>query len=79
VTVARPLSDENEAAVVDTLEAQTGKTIRLHVHENPDLIGGLIIRIGDRVFDGSVRNKLTNLHDRLRDSSLSVDVNGQAA
>jgi F-type H+-transporting ATPase subunit delta len=79
VTTARPLAEEDRDTVVETLEAQTGKTVRLHTKENPDLIGGLIIRIGDRVFDGSVRNKLSNLHDRLRDSSLSLDVNGQAA
>lgn len=79
VTVARPLSDADRTAVADTLEAQTGKTVRLHVKEDPDLIGGLIIRIGDRVFDGSVRNKLSNLRDRLRDSSLALDANGQAA
>ncbi len=79
VTVARPLADEDREAVVDTLEKQTEKTVRLHLTEDPDLIGGLIIRIGDRVFDASVRNKLSNLHNRLRNSSLSLDVNGPAA
>ena len=79
VTTAHPLSDEVQETVVDTLEEQTGKTVRLHMTEDPDVIGGLIIRIGDHVFDGSVRNKLSNLHDRLRESSLALDVNGQAA
>jgi F-type H+-transporting ATPase subunit delta len=79
VTAARPLSDDNRETLTGVLEAQTGKTIRLHVHEDPDLIGGLVVRIGDYVFDGSVRNKLATLHDRLRRSSLSLDANGQAA
>lgn len=79
VTVATALSDEDEEAVVETLEAQTGKTIRLHVDEDSDLIGGLMIRIGDRVFDASLRNKLSTLHDQLRESSLSLDGNGAAA
>jgi F-type H+-transporting ATPase subunit delta len=79
VTAARPLSDDEEAAVVETLEAQTGKTIRLHQHEDADLIGGLVVRIGDAVFDASVRNKLSALHDRLRESALSIDANGETA
>lgn len=79
VTVARPLEDEDREALNEALEEKTGKTIRLHVEEDADLIGGLIVRIGDRVFDASVRNKLTNLHDRLRESSLALDTDGQAA
>ncbi len=79
VTVARPLADDDREAIVEALEEKTDKTIRLHVEEDADLIGGLVIRIGDHVFDGSVRNRLTNLHDRLRESALSLDTNGQAA
>jgi len=79
VTTARPLTDDNREAVVEALEARTGKTIRLHVDEDPDLVGGIVIRIGDRVFDGSVRNKLSALHDRLRQSSLSLEADGSAA
>ncbi|MFB6248494.1 MAG: F0F1 ATP synthase subunit delta [Salinibacter sp.] len=79
VTAARPLSDDEVEAVVETLEAQTGKTIRLHQAEDADLIGGLVVRIGDSVFDASVRNKLSTLHDRLRESALSLDADGEAA
>jgi len=79
VTVAHELSEEDQDAVVDVLERRTGQSVRLHVHQNRDLIGGIVIRIGDHVFDGSVRNKLTNLHHRLRDSALSFDTNGQVA
>jgi F-type H+-transporting ATPase subunit delta len=79
VTVARSLADEDREALTEALEEKTGKTVRLHVEEDADLIGGLIIRLGDHVFDASVRNKLTNLHDRLRESSLALDTDGQAA
>jgi F-type H+-transporting ATPase subunit delta len=65
VQVARPLSEEDRETIVETLEAETGKSVRLSVEEDADLIGGVVIRIGDRVFDGSVRNQLANLHDRL--------------
>ncbi|HKL88115.1 MAG TPA: ATP synthase F1 subunit delta [Salinibacter sp.] len=79
VQVARPLSDEDRETIVETLEAETGKSVRLSVEEDADLIGGVVIRIGDRVFDGSVRNQLVNLRDRLRNSALSTDADGQPA
>lgn len=78
VRVARPLSDDDREALLGALETQTGKSIRLHVKEEPDLLGGVVIRIGDQVFDGSVRNKLSALRDRLRKSRLSVEANGAA-
>jgi len=73
VTVARPIGEDARDALVDALEAHTGQSIRLHVAEEPDLLGGAVIRIGDQVFDGSVRNKLAALHDRFRESALSAD------
>jgi len=74
IRVARPLDDEDRKALLDALEAKTGKSVRLHVKEEPDLLGGVVIRIGDQVMDGSVRNKLSALRDRLRDTTLSMDV-----
>ncbi len=59
----KPLAESERDKLIQRLEAMTGKTIRLEVNENPDLIGGLVIRIGDRVYDGSVRQKLENLRD----------------
>jgi len=79
VAVGRPLDDEDREALVDALEALTDQSVRLHVEEKPDLLGGLVIRIGDRVFDGSVRNKLSALHDRLRDSALSLSTAGSSS
>lgn len=75
VTVAHSLADADREALVEALEEETGKSVRLHVEEDPDLIGGLVLRIGDRVFDGSVRNQLTALRGRLRDAALSVGGN----
>ena len=76
VTVAQPLNDEDRTALVEALEEKTGKDIRLHLEENPDLIGGLVIRIGDRVFDGSVRSQLNALRDQLQNATLSLEDNG---
>lgn len=79
VTVARSLADEDRDALVEALEEKTGKEVRLHLDENPDLIGGVVIRIGDRVFDGSVRNQLNVLRDRLREARLPAGESGQVA
>jgi len=57
------LSDVERDKLIQRLEAMTGKTIRLETQRHPGLIGGLVIRIGDRVYDGSVRQKLDNLRD----------------
>ena len=58
-----PLDEDEREKLIQRLKAMTGKDIRLEVRENPSLIGGLVIRIGDRVYDGSVRQKLENLRD----------------
>jgi len=79
VTVARPLDEDNREALVEALEDRTSASIRLHVGKDPALLGGLVIRIGDRVFDGSVRSKLSSLHERLRDSVLSVEADGRSS
>ena len=78
---AQPLSEADREALTDTLETKTGKSVRLHVREEPDLIGGIIIRIGDHVFDGSVRNKLASLRERMHETRLSTSngSNGEAA
>ena len=79
VTVARSLGDEDRDLLMKALEKKTGKDVRLHVEEDADLIGGLVIRIGDRVFDASVRSRLNELHDRLRNATLPIEANREAA
>jgi F-type H+-transporting ATPase subunit delta len=78
VTVAQALTDEDREVLLEALEERTGKDVRLHIEEDPDLIGGLVVRIGDRVFDGSVRSQLNALHDRFRNAALSAEANGTA-
>ena len=62
VTAPLPLSDEQKAAVEKRL-LETTKYVEFEMHYDVDaaLIGGLVIRIGDRVVDSSVKNKLTSL------------------
>jgi F-type H+-transporting ATPase subunit delta len=72
VRVAKPLSGDDRSSLADTLEEKTGRTVRLHVDEDPELIGGIVLRIGDRVFDGSVRNKLSTLRERMHEARLDT-------
>ena len=65
VTVARETSEAERAAIAAQLSQKLGKTVVPHVHVNPDIIGGVIVRMGDTVMDGSVRKRLMTLRGRL--------------
>ena len=65
VTTAEPLSAAEQALVLEKLQAVTGSQVELDVQVDPEIIGGIIVRIGDQVIDGSVRNKLEKLRSRL--------------
>jgi F-type H+-transporting ATPase subunit delta len=65
VTTADPLSDTERDLVREKLESLTGKHVELALTVDPEIIGGIIIRIGDQVIDGSVRNKLERMRARL--------------
>lgn len=58
VTVAAPLSDKNRAAVLEALEAQAGKKIALTEKVDPAIIGGLVVKMGSRMIDASLKTKL---------------------
>ncbi len=59
VTSARELSDRNLADLKDQLKsASGGKDVDLDVKIDPSIIGGLIVRLGSRMVDGSLRTKL---------------------
>lgn len=65
VTTAERLNDAEQELVRDKLHSLTGKTVQLATHVDPEIIGGIVIRIGDQVIDGSVRNKLEKMRARL--------------
>ena len=65
VTTAEPLTDAERNYIREKLETMTGKKVELGLKVDPDIIGGIIIRIGDQVIDGSVRNKLEKMRTRL--------------
>lgn len=65
IASAYPLSEQQIADVVATLEDRTGRKVKPTVTVDADLIGGISIRIGDEVMDASVRGKLAQLAEAL--------------
>lgn len=66
VSSATELSDAQKKKIVDKLLSSTSyKEFEMNYRVDPELIGGVVIRIGDRVVDGSVKNKLANLKREL--------------
>ena len=66
VTTAEPLDDKMQAAVRERIGQLVGKKVELRMHTDPEIIGGLIARIGDEVIDGSVQARLRRLRTRLK-------------
>lgn len=65
VTSATALSAPQLAAIKVTLEKLSGKKVHIEKREDPELIGGVIAKVGDVVYDGSVRTQLRQLRDQL--------------
>jgi F-type H+-transporting ATPase subunit delta len=65
VTTARPVAQSSQAALHDKLAAMTGKSVRLSFTTDEELIGGIVTRIGSTIYDGSVRNQLQQVREKL--------------
>jgi F-type H+-transporting ATPase subunit delta len=65
VTSAAPLSPEKTAALAESLSKVTGKKVELSVKVDPELMGGVVARIGSTVYDGSVRTQLVHMRQEL--------------
>ena len=64
-TSAAPLTDIEVRALTARLEQMTGGTIALTTDIDEGLLGGLVVRVGDRLIDGSVRGRLERLRQQL--------------
>ncbi len=73
VKTALAMPESEQKALRKALEARTGKQVRLRVAVAPELIGGLVIRLGDTVYDGSVRNKLAELREKMDTREVSLN------
>jgi len=61
VQSATPLNDEQLAALTEKLKSSFGKDVRITAKVDPSLLGGLVVKVGSRMFDSSLRTKLANL------------------
>lgn len=71
VETAEPLTPQLEAEVRAALESVTGKTVLIETKVKPELIGGVVARIGGKVYDASVRNRLDTLKKTLLSSEIT--------
>jgi F-type H+-transporting ATPase subunit delta len=67
VTVAEPLSDAHRAAIKEALNAVTGKDVGLDVKVDPAIIGGLVVQLGSRMVDSSLRTKLNSIKHAMKE------------
>jgi F-type H+-transporting ATPase subunit delta len=65
VTVAREPDESDRELVTSQLTRSLGKEVVPHFHVNPALLGGLVVRVGDTVLDGSVRRRLATLRTKM--------------
>jgi F-type H+-transporting ATPase subunit delta len=63
---AMPLEADKVQGIKDALTKTTGKKVILSVEVDPALIGGVVTRIGDMAFDGSLKTQLTRIGDILQ-------------
>lgn len=64
VRSSHELDKGEHTALIEALESLTGASVRLNISVDESLLGGLVIQVGDRVYDGSVHHKLEALRSR---------------
>jgi F-type H+-transporting ATPase subunit delta len=68
VTVAEPLSDKNLDALKTALKQVSGKDVTLNVKVDPSIIGGLVVKLGSRMVDSSLRTKLNSIKHAMKEA-----------
>jgi len=65
ISSARPLSAEEKTALESQIARLTGKKVRARYVSNPELLGGVMVRVGSTIYDGSVRGQLEKMKQEL--------------
>ena len=68
VTVAETLSDRNLDTLKTALKSVTGKDVTLNVKVDPSIIGGLVVKLGSRMVDSSLRTKLNSIKHAMKEA-----------
>jgi F-type H+-transporting ATPase subunit delta len=67
VTSARPLTDAQRKELAHTLREKVGRDVKLQERVDEGLIGGLVVRVGSRMIDTSIRSKLAKLQNAMKE------------
>ncbi len=67
VTSAHPLTDEQIETLKHKLTAREGRTVKLHSAVDPDLLGGLVVTVGSKRIDASIRTRLNSLAQAMKE------------
>ena len=67
ITVAEPLGDTHREALKDALKSVTGKDVQVDVKIDPAIIGGLIVKLGSRMVDASLKTKLNSIRHAMKE------------
>ena len=70
VTVARETDEAGLASITERLQGLLGNTVVPHVQVRPEILGGVVVRAGDTIYDGSVRRRLGDLRRQLLNAEL---------
>jgi F-type H+-transporting ATPase subunit delta len=65
------LSPAQQEALLQRLQTATGYTVRLKTRVDESILGGLIVRIGDKLIDGSVRSRLEMMREQLKQAKVT--------
>lgn len=67
VTAAKALSSDQQAKLAETLKARVGKDVKIKMSVDESLIGGLVVKVGSRMIDTSIRSKLAALQNTMKE------------
>jgi F-type H+-transporting ATPase subunit delta len=79
VTISHAPDAALQAEIQRALEVQLGRTVVATYRVDPDLLGGMVLRLGDEILDGSVRSRASALRRRLMETQMPAGANGSAA
>ena len=68
VTVAEEIKDDHVAALRNALKAVSGKEVDLKIKVDPAIIGGLVVKLGSRMVDSSLRTKLNSIKHAMKEA-----------
>ena len=68
VTAARALSDTQSAALVEQIKSAIGRDVKLNVTVDESIIGGLVVKVGSKMIDSSIRSRLNSLQNVMKEA-----------